>query len=178
MLCVDEKSDIQALDRRQPLIPMHPGQAERGNFDYLRNGTTSLFAALDVATGNVLGKISRRHRSREFLSFLRDIDRAVPAHLDIHVVLDNLATHKSPPIRTWLARHERFHFHFTPTHSSWMNLVESWFSLLARKKLHRGVHTSVKRLEEDIREFIQRHNEEPRPFCWTKSADEIMCSHS
>lgn len=174
VLSMDEKSGIQALDRRQPLIPMYPGQAERGNFDYLRHGTTSLFAALDVATGNVLGKLSRRHRSREFLEFLRDIDRAVPVHLQIHVILDNLATHKSPAIKNWLARHKRFRFHFTPTHSSWLNLVESWFSLLARKKLHRGVHTSVKRLEEDIRSFIKEHNRDPHPFRWTKTADEII----
>jgi transposase len=176
VLCVDEKSQIQALDRRQPLIPMSPGQSERGNYDYLRHGTTSLFAALDIATGRVIGKLYRQHRAREFLDFLRVIDKNVPEGLEIHVVIDNYSTHKTAEVRQWLARNPRFHMHFTPTHSSWLNLVECWFSILQRDKIERGIHTSVRKLEADIRDFIEKYNQNPRPFRWTRSADEILAS--
>jgi len=178
VLCVDEKSQIQALDRSQPLLPLQPGQPERRTHDYRRNGITSLFAALDVATGRVIGKTYRRHRAVEFRKFLNEIDRAVPEELEIHLILDNLATHKTPAVRRWFERHPRFHVHFTPTYSSWLNQIERWFSLLTEEQLRRGVHPSVWVLEQDIREFIAVHNEDPRPFQWTKSADAILDSIS
>ncbi len=174
VLCVDEKSQIQALDRSQPLLPLRPGQAERRTHDYTRHGTTSLFAALDLATGRVIGQFHRRHRAIEFRKFLICIDDEVPESLDIHVVLDNYATHRTPAIQRWLARHPRFHLHFTPTGASWLNLVERWFAELTQKQLRRGVHRSPRELEKAIREFLEVSNEDPKPFMWTKSADEIL----
>jgi transposase len=174
VLCVDEKSQIQALDRSQPLLPMRPGQAERRSHDYKRHGTTSLFAALDLATGRVIGQFHRRHRAVEFRKFLIRIDDEVPGSLDVHVVLDNYATHKTPAIQRWLTRHPRFHLHFTPTGASWLNLVERWFAELTQKQLRRGVHRSTHQLESAIREFLDVSNEDPKPFVWTKSADEIL----
>lgn len=174
VLCVDEKSQIQALDRTQPLLPMRPGQAERRTPSYVRHGTTSLFAALDIATGKVIGHCHARHRSVEFRKFLNRIDDAVPAELDVHVVLDNYATHKTPAIRRWRARHPRFHFHFTPTGASWLNQVERWFAMLTDKQIRRGVHRSTRQLEQAIKTFMEFHNAEPKPFVWTKSADDIL----
>lgn len=174
VLCVDEKSQIQALDRKQPILPMLPGRAERRSHDYRRHGTTTLFAALDVATGKVIGSLHRKHRAVEFRKFLRRIDEAGPAELDVHLILDNYAAHKTPEIQRWLARHPRFHFHFTPTYSSWLNQVERWFALLTDKQIKRGAHQSVVQLERAIREFIERGNQDPRPFTWTKSADDIL----
>jgi transposase len=176
VLCVDEKSQIQALDRSQPVLPMMPGMPERRTHDYLRHGITSLFAAFNIADGTVIGELHRRHRAREFKKFLVTIDKAVPAALDVHLVCDNYVTHKTPEIQQWLARHPRFHVHFTPTGSSWINQVERWFGLLTDKLIRRGVHTSVKALENDIRDWIDTWNENPRPFTWTKTADEILKS--
>jgi len=176
VLCVDEKSQIQALDRSQPVLPMMPGMPERRTHDYLRHGITSLFAAFNIADGTVISELHRRHRAIEFRKFLASIDKAVPAGLDVHLVCDNYATHNTAEIRTWLARHPRFHVHFTPTGSSWMNQVERWFGLLTDKLIRRGVHTSVQALENDIREWIATWNESPRPFTWTKTADEILNS--
>ena len=176
VLCVDEKSQIQALDRTQPVLPMLPGMPERRTHDYKRHGTTSLFAALDVATGFVIGKCYRRHRAREFLGFLKEIDRRVPEGPDIHIVMDNYATHKTAPVKAWLARRAHWHVHFTPTSASWINQVERWFAELTRKQLQRGVHTSTRQLEADIRAFIEQHNEDPKPFKWTKSADDILAA--
>jgi len=174
VLCVDEKSQIQALDRSQPLLPMRPGQAERRSHDYTRHGTTSLFAALDIATGRVIGRCYQRHRAVEFRNFLAQVEQAVPADLDIHLVLDNYATHKAPPVKAWLTRHPRYHLHFTPTSASWLNQVERWFGLLADKQIKRGVHCSVQELKVDIAAFIETHNADPKPFVWTKSADAIL----
>ena len=176
VLCVDEKSQIQALDRTQPVLPMLPGMPERRTHDYKRNGTTSLFAALDIATGAVIGKCYRRHRAREFLDFLKVIDRNVPDGLDIHVVMDNYATHKTAAVKAWLARRPHWHVHFTPTSASWINQVERWFAELTRKQLRRGVHRSTRQLEADIRAFIEQHNKDPKPFKWTKSADDILAA--
>jgi transposase len=176
VLCVDEKSQIQALDRSQPVLPMMPGMPERRTHDYLRHGITSLFAAFNIADGTVISQLHRRHRAIEFKKFLVTIDKAVPADLDIHLVCDNYATHNTPEIRTWLARRPRFHVHFTPTGSSWMNQVERWFGLLTDKLIRRGVHTSVQALETDIRDWIATWNDNPRPFTWTKTADEILSS--
>jgi transposase len=176
VLSVDEKSQIQALDREQPVLPMMPGMPERRTHSYVRHGTTSLFAALDVASGFVIGKCYKRHRAAEFLDFLKQIDAQVPHGLDIHIVMDNYATHKTAAIRTWLARRPHYHVHFTPTSASWINQVERWFAELTRKQLRRGVHTSTSQLEADIRAFIQRHNENPKPYRWTKSADDILAS--
>ena len=176
VLCVDEKSQIQALDRTQPVLPMLPGMPERRTHDYKRHGTTSLFAALDVATGRVIGKCYRRHRAREFLDFLKEIDRSVPEGLDVHIVMDNYATHKTAAVKAWLARRAHWHVHFTPTSASWINQVERWFAELTRKQLQRGVHTSTRQLEADIRAFIEKHNEDPKPFRWTKSADDILAA--
>jgi transposase len=176
VLCVDEKSQIQALDRTQPLLPMRPGQPERRTHDYIRHGTTSLFAALDVATGKIIGQCHRRHRAREFRRFLDAIEAAVPAELEIHLVLDNYATHKTPLIRRWLAKRPRFHLHFTPIGASWINLVERWFALLTQKQLRRGVHCSTRALEAAILEYIALSNTSPKPFVWTKTADEILAS--
>lgn len=174
VLCVDEKSQIQALDRTQPLLPMRPGQVERRSHDYQRHGTTSLFAALDIATGRVIGRCYQRHRAVEFRRFLVAVDQAVPAGLDIHLVLDNYATHKTPAIKAWLARHRRYHLHFTPTSASWLNQVERWFALLGEKQIKRGVHRSVHELKAAIAAFIHAHNADPKPFIWTKSADAIL----
>jgi transposase len=176
VLCVDEKSGIQALDRSQPVLPMMPGMPERRTHDYARNGVTSLFAAFNIADGTVIGELHRRHRAAEFLRFLRKIDKAVPAGLDVHLVCDNLATHKTPEVQQWLARRPRFHLHFTPTGSSWINQVERWFGYLTSQKIRRGVHKSVQALEADIRAWIEHWNENPRPFTWTKTAEEILNS--
>lgn len=176
VLCVDEKSQIQALDRTQPLLPMQPGQVERGTHDYKRNGTTSLFAALELKTNRVIGQLHRRHRSVEFRKFLDKIESQVPAELDVHLIVDNYATHKTAIIQKWLTKRPRFHVHFTPTYGSWINLVERWFAELTNKRIRRGVFRSVKDLESAIREFIEVHNEDPTPFVWTRSADQILAS--
>jgi transposase len=176
VLCVDEKSQIQALDRTAPLLPMRPGQIERRTHDYTRHGTTSLFAALDTKTGKVLGQTHRRHRSKEFRVFLDTIDNNVPAELDVHLILDNYGTHKTELIRNWLAKRPRFHLHFTPTSASWLNLVERWFATLTEKQLRRGVHRSTQELEDAIASFIQHHNQAPKPFVWHKTADQILDS--
>jgi transposase len=176
VLCADEKSQVQALDRTQPLLPMRPGQVERRTHDYVRHGTTSLFAALDVKTGKVIGECHRRHRTLEFRKFLDTIHAAVPARLDVHLILDNYGTHKTPTIRRWLVRHPRFHLHFTPTGASWMNLVERWFGLLTEKQIRRGAHCSTRELEEAIMAYLNSNNKNPKPFVWTKTADEIFSS--
>lgn len=174
VLCVDEKTQIQALDRTQPLLPMRPGQAERRTHDYKRHGTTSLFAALDVKSGTVIGECHRRHRSSEFLKFLNTIDDVTPEDLDLHLVLDNYATHKTPAIHRWLVKHPRFHLHFTPTSASWLNQVERWFALLTQKQIRRGAHRSTRELEKAIKHYLALTNESPKPFAWTKTADEIL----
>ena len=174
VLCVDEKSQIQALDRSQPVLPMRPGQSERRSHDYTRHGTTSLFAALDVKTGRIVGQIHRRHRTQEFRKFLDAIDAAVPVNLDIHLILDNYGTHKTPIIHRWLVKRPRFHLHFTPTGASWINMVERWFGLLTEKQIRRGVFRSTQQLEQAIRNYIDTYNERPKPFIWSKSADEIL----
>jgi transposase len=174
VLSTDEKTQVQALDRTQPILPLQPGRTERRTPEYERHGTTSVFAALDVATGNVIGKCYRQHRATEFIQFLRVVDKTVAPDLSIHMILDNLATHKTPAVQRWLVRHPRFHLHFTPTHSSWLNQVERWFGLLTDKQIKRGAHCSVPALERAIYEFIEAHNDDPKPFRWTKSADEIL----
>jgi transposase len=176
VLCVDEKSQIQALDRTQPVLPMRPGQAERRTHDYTRHGTTTLFAALNATSGEIIGEFHQRHRAREFRTFLETIDAAVPDPLDVHLIVDNASTHKTPRIHRWLARHPRFHVHFTPTGSSWINLVERWFAALTEKQLRRGVHRSTRELEAAIRRYIELTNAHPKPFVWTKTADEILAS--
>lgn len=176
VLCVDEKSQIQALDRTAPLLPMRPGQIERRSHDYQRHGTTSLFAAFDIASGRVLGQLHRRHRSREFRQFLDTLERDVPAEFNVHLILDNYGTHKTQLIRRWLAKRPRFHLHFTPTSASWLNLVERWFATLTEKQIRRGVHRSTVELEQAIRHFIDHHNQNPKPFVWTKTADQILDS--
>jgi len=176
VFCVDEKSQIQALDRTQPLLPLQPGQLERGTHDYKRNGTTSLFAALELKTSHVIGQLRRRHRSVEFRRFLDVIEGQVPAGLEVHLILDNYGTHKTAIIRTWLAKRPRFHVHFTPTYGSWLNLVERWFAELTNKPIRRGVFRSVKELETAIRQYLEVHNEAPKPFVWTKTADQILDS--
>jgi transposase len=176
VLCVDEKSQIQALDRTQPLLPMRPGQIERRTHDYKRHGTTSLFAALDVKTGKVIGELHRRHRSAEFRRFLDTIDQNVPPLLDVHLIMDNYGTHKTAVIRRWLAKRPRFHVHFTPTSASWINLVERWFAALTEKQIRRGTHRSVRELEMAIKRYLAVTNESPRPFVWSKTADEILDS--
>jgi transposase len=174
VLCVDEKSQIQALDRTAPVLPLLPGVAERRTHDYRRNGTTNLYAALDVASGNVISSMTARHRAQEFLRFLKLIDASMPEHLDVHVVLDNSSTHKTPAVQRWLLRHPRFVLHFTPTYSSWLNLVERWFGELTTKWLRRGTHRSVRELVASIRTWITNWNDDPRPFVWHKTADEIL----
>jgi transposase len=176
VLCVDEKAQIQALDRTQPILPMAPGVAERRTHDYRRHGITSLFAAFNIADGGVIGEVHRRHRSTEFKAFLERIDKEVPDELDVHLVLDNYGTHKSPLIRRWLARHPRFHVHYTPTYSSWINQVERWFSTLTNKQLRRGTHRSTRALEDAIRLYLSIYNENPKPFVWVKTADQILDS--
>ena len=174
VLCVDEKSQIQALDRTQPLLPMRPGQAERRTHDYERHGTTSLFAALELKSSRVIGKLHRRHRAAEFRHFLDLIEANVPAGLEAHLIMHNCGTHKTAVIRKWFAKHPRFHVHFTPTYGSWINLVVRWFAEIPTKRIRRGVFRSLKELEAAIREYIDMHNENPKPFVWTKSADEIL----
>jgi transposase len=174
VLCVDEKSQIQALDRTAPILPMLPGVPERATHDYKRSGTSSLYAALDLATGKVIGALHSRHRAIEFKKFLQRIDTEVPAEFDVHLVLDNSSTHKTPAIQRWLLAHPRFTLHFTPTSSSWLNLVERWFAELTNKKLRRGAHRSVRQLNADIRAWIETWNQNPHPFVWTKTADEIL----
>ena len=176
VFCVDEKSQIQALNRSQPILPLLPGTPERRSHDYTRHGTTSLFAALDMATGTIIGSLHRRHRAAEFKKFLDRLDAEVPAELDVHLILDNYATHKTPAIKRWLARHPRFQLHFVPTSSSWLNMVERWFAELTNKKIRRGAHRSVPQLEADIRSWITNWNENPRPYVWVKTADEILRS--
>ena len=178
VLCVDEKSQIQALDRTQPLLPMRPGQVERRTHDYRRAGTTSLFAALDAATGAVIGKCYRRHRTTEFRRFLDEIDGSVPIELDVHLILDNYGTHKTALIHEWLLKRPRFHLHFTPTSASWLNLVERWFAGLTEKQIKRGSHRTTIELERAIDQYLQTCNTDPRPFIWTKSADDILASLS
>lgn len=174
VLSVDEKSQIQALNRTQPILPLRPGTAERRTADYERHGTTSLFAALDVKTGKVIGRCYPRHRAKEFRQFLDLIEAAVPTEQEVHLILDNYATHKSPTIHRWLLKHPRFHLHFIPTHSSWLNLVERWFGLLTERQIKRGAHTSVRQLQGAIEEFLRVSNAAPKPFVWTKTADEIL----
>jgi len=176
VLCIDEKSQIQALDRTQPLLPMRPGQVERRTHDYRRHGTTSLFAALEIKTGKVIGETHRRHRSVEFRKFLDRVEANLPAELDVHVIMDNYGTHKTALIRNWFAKRPRFHAHFTPTYGSWLNLVERWFAELTNKQIRRGTHRSVRELELAIRQFLDANNENPRPFVWTKTADVILAS--
>ena len=176
VLCVDEKSQIQALDRSQPMLPLRPGQPARRSHDYVRHGTTSLFAALDIATGHIIGTCYPRHRASEFRRFLDEIEAAVPADLDVHLVVDNYATHKAPMVREWLLKRPRWHVHFTPTSASWINQVERFFALLTDKQIRRGVHRSVTALKDAITSFIDQHNADPKPFRWTKSADDILAS--
>ena len=174
VVCVDEKTGIHALDRVQPILPMRPGQVERRTHDYVRHGVTDLFAALDVATGQVITQTRRRHRAAEFKAFLQQIDEQVPIDLDVHLILDNSSTHKTPAIHAWLIRHPRFHVHFTPTSSSWLNLVERWFAQLTRRLLQRSAHRSLHALERDLRSWADIWNENPRPFVWRKTADDIL----
>jgi len=175
VLSVDEKTQIQALDRTQPMLPLRPGQIERRTHDYKRNGVTNLYAAFDILTGQVIGRTTKRHRAKEFLDFLRQINKAVPEDLDLHVILDNSSTHKTAEVNKWLEAHPRFIFHFTPTSASWLNAVENWFGQLERRSIHRGVFTSVKDLKEEIHRFIKQHNKRSaKPFRWTKSASVIL----
>jgi transposase len=176
VLCVDEKSQIQALDRTAPVLPLLPGTPERRTHDYVRNGTTNLYAALDVASGQVINDMTPRHRAEEFRRFLNLIDSSVPERLAVHVVLDNSSTHKAPTIQRWLVRHPRFTFHFTPTYSSWLNLVERWFAELTTKWIKRGSHRSVRELVASIRTWITNWNDDPKPYVWHKSADQILAS--
>jgi transposase len=176
VLCVDEKSQIQALDRTAPILPMLPGTPQRATHDYKRSGTSSLYAALDLTTGKVIGRLHSRHRAIEFKKFLQTLDREVPPELDVHLILDNSSTHKTPAIKAWLAAHPRFIVHFTPTSSSWLNLVERWFAELTNKKLRRSAHRSVRALNADIRGWIETWNDDPRPYVWTKTADQILDS--
>jgi transposase len=178
LLCVDEKSQIQALDRdrTQPLLPLRPDQVELGTHDYERHGTTSLFAALDVATGNVIGKCYPRHTAKDFRAFLKEVDARIDSKLDVHLIMDNYATHKAPTVKRWLAANPRFHVHFIPTHSSWLNLVERWFGLLTERQIKRGAHKSVKSLIASIESFIKINNAKPKAPKWTKSAEEILAS--
>ncbi|MFG6194810.1 IS630 family transposase [Nonomuraea sp. JJY05] len=174
VLCVDEKSQIQALDRSQPVLPMMPGMPERRTHDYVRHGITSLFAAFNIADGSVIGELHRQHRAAEFKKFLATIDKTMPAELDVHLICDNYSTHKTSAIKAWLARHPRFHMHFTPTGSSWINQVERWFGYLTDQLIRRGVHKSVQALEDDIRAWMDHWNADPKPFIWTKTAEEIL----
>ena len=176
VLCTDEKSQVQALDRSQPVLPMMPGMPKRRSHDYVRHGTTSLFAAFNIADGAVIGELHRKHRAIEFKKFLTTIDKTVPEDLDVHLVCDNYGTHKTPAIKAWLAGHPRFHMHFTPTGSSWINQVERWFGFLTDQMIRRGVHKSVVALEKDIREWVKNWNEDPKPFVWRKTAEEILDS--
>jgi transposase len=174
VLAVDEKSQTQALERAQPVLPLDIGLPERQTHNYLRHGTLDLFAALDIVSGKVIARCSKQHRAKEFIEFLREIDRSVPSHLEVHVVLDNLATHKTPAVHRWLLRHLRFHLHFTPTYASWLNLVERFFGLLTEHALRRGSHTSTAQLRDAIMDYVDAHNDEGAPFRWTKTADQIL----
>ena len=174
VLCVDEKAQIQALDRTQPMLPMRPGQIERRTHDYERHGTTPLFAALEMASGRVVGECHRRHRAVEFRRFLDRVDAVMPAGLDVHLILDNYGTHKTPSIQRWLVRHPRYHLHFTPTGSSWINLVERWFATLTERQLRRGTYRSTQELEMALRHYVETYNQDPKPFIWTKTADQIL----
>lgn len=176
VLCVDEKTQVQALDRTQPVFPMRPGLPERRTRDYVRHGTTTLFAALDVKSGQVIADCRQRHRASEFVQFLRRIDDAVPKDLDLHVILDNVSTHKTPTVHRWLTRHPRFRLHFTPTYASWINLVERWFAEITNKQIRRGTHKSTKALIDAIRRYLESWNKDPRPFVWTKTADDILAA--
>jgi transposase len=177
VLSVDEETQIQALDRTQPMLPLRPGQLERRTHDYKRHGTRSLYAAFDVASGHVVGRVTARPRANEFIEFLRQIDRATPPELDLHLIVDNSSTHKTKSVQAWLAQHLRFTLHFTPTSASWLNAVESWFSSLERRSLHRGIFTSVAELRDEIHRYISAHDERLKPFVWTKSAESIIDSH-
>ena len=174
VLCVDEKSQVQALDRTRPVLPMKPGQPERRTHDYHRHGTTSLFAALDITTGKVIGRCLRRHRHQEFLRFLDQIEREVPAGLEVHLVLDNYGTHKAPKVQRWFLRHPRYHLHFTPTSASWLNQVERWFGKITERRIRRGVFQAVEELEAAILDYIENNNAQPKPFLWTATADIIF----
>lgn len=174
VLCADEKSQIQALDRSQPVLPMMPGMPEKRTHDYVRHGITTLFAAFNTTTGEVISALHRRHRASEWLKFLKKIDQQVPEHLDVHLICDNYGTHKTPAINAWLDKHPRFHMHFTPTGSSWINQVERWFGFLADQAIRRGAHKSVQALEADIRAWAKAWNENPKPFIWTKTAEQIL----
>jgi len=174
VLCVDEKTQVQALERSQPVLPMRPGRAERRTHDYYRHGTLALFAALDVATGQIISATKPKHRTKEFLNFLRQIEREVPADLDLHIILDNYATHKTEAVEDWLAKRPRWKLHFTPTHSSWLNQVERFFARITNERIRRGVFQSVTDLDRAIKEYIAAHNKNPRPFRWTASADLIL----
>jgi len=174
VVCVDEKSQVQALERTQPMLPMRPGMAERHTHDYLRHGTTSLFAALDVATGKVIGECHRRHRHQEFLKFLKLVDKELPDGSEIHLVMDNYGTHKTPKVKRWFAQHPRYHIHFTPTSASWLNLVERFFAEISEKRIRRGAFDGVRSLEQAIEAYLDQHNEHPKPFIWTASADLIL----
>ncbi len=174
VLCVDEKTQVQALNRTQPMLPMGLGYVEGVTHDYVRHGTTTLFAALDIANGEVITQCKARHRHQEFLAFLRHIDTRLPKDLDVHLVIDNYATHKHAKVKAWLAKRPRYHVHYTPTYASWLNQVERWFGLLTDKRLRRGTHTNVPALEKDIRDWITTWNENPKPFAWNKTADEIL----
>ena len=176
VLCVDEKSQIQALDRTQPMLPLAPGIPERRTHDYKHHGTTTLFAAFDIAIGEVIGQTHRRHRSSEFLQFLRTVDANVPALLEVHRVMDNYGTHKTPAIKNWFARHPRLHVLFTPTSASWLNQVERWFATLTQLRVRRGTHRSTRELEQTLHRYIELNNADPRPFAWAKTADEILSS--
>jgi transposase len=174
VLCVDEKSQVQALERSQPVLPMKPGRPERRTLDYYRHGTTSLFAALNIATGKIIGRCHRQHRHQEFLRFLNQIEEEVPAHLEIHLVLDNDATHKTPKVHRWFLRHPRYHLHFTPTGASWLNQVQRWFAKITDQQIRRQSFTAVKELEKAISHYINASNENPKPFIWTATADMIF----
>lgn len=176
MLCIAEKSQIQALNRTQPGLPLAPGKPVTRTHDYKRHGTTSLFAALDIATGEVIGRLKRRHRSTEFLAFLKEVDANVPEDMPVHLVMGNYATHKTDNVKVWLAAHPRYQVHFTPTSASWLNLVERFFSTLSEKWIKRQAHTSVKDLEESIDYYLATHNANPRPFRWHRKADDILAS--
>ncbi len=174
VFCVDEKSSIQALDRMQPGLPIKPGRGGTMTHDYKRHGTSTLFAALNTLTGDVIGESKKRHRHQEFLAFLKTVEKQTPKELDLHLIVDNYATHKHEKVKNWIKRNKRVHLHFIPTSSSWLNLVERFFGLLTERQLRRGVFTSVQELEETIMDFIERHNEDKKPFVWTKSAEEIL----
>ena len=174
VLCVDEKSQVQALDRTRPVLPLRPGLAERQTHDYIRHGTTSLFAALEVATGKVIGNCQRRHRSQEFLKFLEQVDAQLPAEPEVHLVTDNYGTHKTPKVKRWFAWHPRYHLHFTPTSASWLNQVERFFAEITRRRIRRGTFTHVRELEQAIHDYLKHHNRKPKPLVWTATANTIL----